>query len=288
MSVVTHQGIIAPALWPNNLGRSDSGPFAEMQLEDDWRYVPESYEGLCDSLLVVKKGDDDGDVAWSSRALVHHPQVLPIDMRAQMRPFVVVLQGFLGDFNISPLGNWDNLTSLLRRDRSAHAAVQYVTLESGGGAGIPFNAQVDVLNNLRAFIRAKVGAELDEEREGERDMDHIVLERSVFTKVRPSGTQAPAVRLSTASDPGGKAMKLAKVWRVDHVIQTGARQENGQTMAIVPTALRRGDFVEVSVFAEIQYGRRQRRTGSVVRFAMKEVVRLWSAEDAAVSDLLPA
>ncbi|KAH9851799.1 hypothetical protein C2E23DRAFT_869189 [Lenzites betulinus] len=275
MSVITFRRAIVPASWPGGLGRPQVGSFDPQVQDRSWRYVPETYEEVCDWALVVKQGDDESSV-WSTRALVYHPLVLPSNMRAQLRPVVLVLQGFLGDFNISPLGNWD------KRDRSAPGAVQYLTLESGGVEDV-FRAQVQALQHIRAFIRAKVGAELDEE----VDLgDAIMLERSVFTKVRASGTQLPAVHLSHASDPGGRARKLGLEWRVDHVVQTGARRENGQNMAVAPTSFRQGDFVEVGVFAEIQYGRRQRRTGSIIKFAMKEVVRLWTAEDAEVSQLL--
>ncbi|KAH9847123.1 hypothetical protein C2E23DRAFT_863605 [Lenzites betulinus] len=272
MSVVTLNRSIVPVLWPGDLGRTQSGGF-ELQVEDrSWRYVPETFEEMCDWAVVVKQGEEESSM-WSTRALVHHPLTLPPTMRSQLRPVMIVLQGFLGDFNISPLGNWD------KRDRSVPGALQFVTLESGGVEDV-FGAQVRALQHLRAFIRAKVGAELDEE---PSDLgDALMLERSVFTKVRPSGTQLPAIRLSNASDPGGRARKLGVDWRVDHVIQTGARRANGQNMGVAPTSLRRGDFVEVSVFAEIQFGRRHRRTGSVIKFAMKEVVRLWTAEDAEV------
>lgn len=95
--------------------------------------------------------------------------------------------------------------------------------------------------------------------------------------------QPPSIRLTDAMDPGSRARKLASQWRVDHLIQTGARRENGQNMEIAPTALRRGDFVEVSVFVDIQMVRRKQQMGAMIRFSMREVVRLWGAEDARVS-----
>lgn len=54
-------------------------------------------------------------------------------------------------------------------------------------------------------------------------------------------------------------------------------------MEIAYTALREGDFVEVSVYADIQIVRRYKRTGAVIRFAMTDVVRLWTVEEAKVS-----
>ncbi|KAL1949033.1 hypothetical protein VTO73DRAFT_10839 [Trametes versicolor] len=246
MSIVTHKQSIVPAVWPAELGRASCGAF-DLQVQSNWRYVPDTFDGICDWAAVEKENDDGNDVySFGRRLLVYQPSVLPEGYRASMQVVVVVLQGFLGEFNISPLGDWD------KRDKTASSALQTLTLESGGEKDA-FGAQVRALRDLRAYISAKVGMPLHDVVEADA---RIYLERPVFTKVREFAKQPDAVRLSSASDPGGRAQKLAAQWRVDHLIRTGVRRQSGHDMEIAYTALREGDFVEVSVYADVQIVRR--------------------------------
>lgn len=96
---------IIPAVWPEELGRAGSGRF-DLQVRENWQYVPETFEGICDWALVTKDDDGEGGV-WGRRHLLYRPIMLPEEARESSRVVVVVLQGFLGKFNISPLGNWD-------------------------------------------------------------------------------------------------------------------------------------------------------------------------------------
>ncbi|KAI9059621.1 hypothetical protein FKP32DRAFT_1579542 [Trametes sanguinea] len=262
---------IVPTIWPGGLGRVDTSTF-DPQVRDDWRYVPETYEGICDWATVTKEDDESDDFHPLRRHLVYSQSVLPDEKRGGNFFVTLVLQGFLGDFNISVLGNW-------RRRDKASTAMQFINLESGGTHDA-FAAQVRALQDIRALINAKVGGEMGEQA---IDPNCIKLQRRVFTKVRPYGDQPPAIKLSNITDPGGHARKIAHQWRVDHIIPTGARRANGENMEIAPTALRRGDFVEVSVYADIHMFRRNRRVVTAVSFAMKEVVRLWTAEEWKVS-----
>lgn len=95
---------IVPAVWPGELGRAESGAF-DLQVRDTWQYVPETFEGICDWAAIAR--DDDGEASWGRRNLVYRPLMLPADKRDSTQIVVVVLQGFLGNFNVSPLGNWD-------------------------------------------------------------------------------------------------------------------------------------------------------------------------------------
>ncbi|OSD03119.1 hypothetical protein PYCCODRAFT_1424988 [Trametes coccinea BRFM310] len=267
MSVVTHNRAIVPAIWPGDLGRPNTSAFT-LQVTDDWRYIPETFDGICDWATVTSE-DDESHEYTERRHLVYLSSVLPESLQNTMFHVTIVLQGFLGDFNISVLGNWK------KREKTVAAAMQFMRLESGG-PNEAFAAQVRALQNIRDFIVAKVGGDLNA-----RDLqaDSIFLQRQVFTKVRPYGDQASGIRLSNVTDPGGHARKISNRWKVDHIIQTGARRANGKNMDIAHTALRRGDFVEVSVFADIHVLRRKTRPLTLVNFAMKEVVKLWSAEE---------
>ncbi|KAL7281809.1 hypothetical protein ACG7TL_005132 [Trametes sanguinea] len=271
MSIVTHNRAIAPTLWPGDLGRVNTSSI-DLQVKDDWRYVPDNFEGICDWATVTKEEDDRGDFTPGHWRLVYVREMLPEDMRSSVFQVTVVLQGFLGDFNISVLGNWK------RKDKSPHTAVQFLNLESGG-VSEAFSAQVRALQNIRALISAKAGAELGDRAD---ESTSITFRRRVFTKVRPYGNEVAAIRLSNVTDPGGYARKISSQWRVDHIIKTGARRANGENMEIAHSALRRGDFVEVSAYADLNIIRRNRKTGTVINFAMEEVVRLWSAEESKV------
>ena len=96
---------IVPASWPGNLGRVESCGF-DRQVSDDWRYVPETYEGICDWATVVEDEREEHAGLWSHRHLVYQASVLPEARRQTTYCVTIVLQGFLGDFNIGLLGNW--------------------------------------------------------------------------------------------------------------------------------------------------------------------------------------
>ena len=151
------------------------------------------------------------------------------------------------------------------------------------------------MENLRELIRTKFGAELDEVPRVEGE---ICLRRPVFTKVGSrarynrllrhlaqvplSGPRPTPINLGNASDPGGRARRLAKTWVVDHVIRTGVRRANGENMEVASTSLQRGDFVQVSAFADIRIMYQRKRVGTVIQFGMTEVLKLWSVSEAKV------
>ncbi len=105
-------------------------------------------------------------------------------------------------------------------------------------------------------------------------------------------SRANLIQLNDNNDPRRNARKIAHKWGVDHLIHAGARRSNGQNTPIAVEALCIGDFVEVSVSADIQAGRR-RGVGSAaggttaVQFAMHEVVRLWTAQEVQVRIQMP-
>lgn len=77
----------------------------DLQVRENWQYVPETFEGICDWAAVVK--DAESEESWGRRHLVYRPLMLPENRRQSSQVVVVVLQGFLGAFNILPLGDWD-------------------------------------------------------------------------------------------------------------------------------------------------------------------------------------
>ncbi|KAI0349542.1 hypothetical protein OH77DRAFT_1525556 [Trametes cingulata] len=273
MSVVVLDRSIIPSVWPAGLGRVDSRRFNAQVKDGDWRYVPQSFEDICDWATVTTEEDDVS--ARGRRYLVYSPSVLPADKQGSMFNVQIVLQGVLGDFNLSPLGNWN------RKESGAPSATRYLFLESGGFQPA-FDAQRRALENLRELVTVKLGSGIVDE---EDNSGRIEIRRSLFTKVRPTGDQLPAVRMGDATDPGGYARKIASRWRVDHNVRIGVRRADGRNMDIAPSALQRGDFVEVTVFADVHLVRRNKRTGPVIRFAMNDVIRLWRGKD--VQQMLP-
>ncbi|KAI0657846.1 hypothetical protein C8Q70DRAFT_1055606 [Cubamyces menziesii] len=268
MSVVTYKRAIVPTLWPAGLGRVESGGF-ELQVSSDWRFIPETFDEVCDWATVVAHQDEDDNRRRGNYHIVYQPTVLPQDKHTKQIEVTVVLQGFLGDCNIGMLGNWN------RKETSAVSAVQYLTLLSGGYTEI-FEAQQAALDRLRLLVTTKWGAEVEETmavNEG------IRLRRPVFTMVRAYGPPVRAVGLGEATDPGAKARRLAKKWVVDHVIWTGVRRPNGDNMEVAPSSLQRGDFVEVTAFADVQVLRGKKGAGTIVHFAVMDVVKLWSVAD---------
>lgn len=108
-------------MWPAELGRASCGAF-DLQVQSNWRYVPDTFDGICDWAAVEKENEDGNDLySFGRRLLVYQPSVLPEEYRASMQVVVVVLQGFLGDFNISPLGDWDKYVSHTTRDANINS-----------------------------------------------------------------------------------------------------------------------------------------------------------------------
>ncbi|TFK86996.1 hypothetical protein K466DRAFT_491687, partial [Polyporus arcularius HHB13444] len=266
---------IAPTLWPGGLGRSETCGI-DLQVRDDWRYIPETLDDMCEWAAVGCDDVDDPTFERDRRYLLYHPSVVPTEYLGVDCRVTVVLQGFLGAFQLSTLGNWKG------REKDAARAVQYLVLESGGCTEA-FQAQTRALENLKRFICMKVGSSANDREYGG---DSIYLERLVFTKVRAVSDRASFIELDDRTDPRRNARKIAHRWGINHVVQTGARRANGENTSIALEALRVGDFVEVSVSADITAVRRGGRGGggggTVVRFGMHEVVRLWTAEEAQV------
>ena len=97
---------IVPVLWPAGLGRVENGGF-QLQVSEDWRYVPETLDQVCDWATVLDDSDDVHSIGRHACQLVYQPSTLPEATRDKTFKVSVVLQGFLGDFNLAVLGNWN-------------------------------------------------------------------------------------------------------------------------------------------------------------------------------------
>ncbi|KAI9067794.1 hypothetical protein FKP32DRAFT_1672772 [Trametes sanguinea] len=265
MSIVTVNRAIVPTLWPAGLGRPDTTSFSA-QVDGSPLFVPETEDAMCDWAMVATDDVDDPHAQRWRRHLLYKTG------EWEGETIVVVMQGYVAKQEIRVLGNWTG------KEEDAARAKQTLTLVSGG-CGVPFDAQRRSLADIRAFISAKVGQEVDR---GAEALNEITLERDVFTKVRATDDRLSEQRvpLNEFNDPRGRARKIAARWYIDHVVETGMRRPNGENHPISADALRVGDFVEVSITANIRVLASRKRHGCVIRFAMEEVVRLWTREQA--------
>ncbi|KAI9059160.1 hypothetical protein FKP32DRAFT_1658028 [Trametes sanguinea] len=260
---------IAPMLWAKELA-AVAARGLDKQVREHWRFIPESVDKMYDWAIVVGDDSEEGTLFSRAKYLVYKsPEV---DDGA-MCTVTILLQGFIKECALSPLGNWSG------HPKDAQGAVQRLVLESRG-CDIPFGAQLRALKDIRQFITMSVGAEVDP-KDGEVNV--IVLSRRVFTKVRPVGEQPAAIRLTDATDPFRRARKIADKWRIDHIVKTMVRRGTGDDVPVAYDALVKGDFVEVAAVAHIEVARSRKYRGSYITFEMHEVVRLMSARDVEVS-----
>ncbi|TFK79288.1 hypothetical protein K466DRAFT_570327 [Polyporus arcularius HHB13444] len=251
MSILTGNHTIMPAMWPAGLECSETCSFDIQVRGDNYRYILESLDEPCSPArrVPIHGVSRDG-----------------------------VLQGFLGRSQLSMLGNWKV------HEKDAASAVQYLVLKAGGCTKA-FQMQIAALNNLKQYICMKLGASADNR---EFAGDSVYLERQVFTKVcitdvelRPVSSHSNLIQLHGSNDPQRHAWKIAHKWAIDYVRCAGAHCANTENMAIAVEVLSPGDFVEVSVSANISAPcrRGQGAKGMIVHFVMHEVVYLWTAQE---------
>ncbi|KAH9853915.1 hypothetical protein C2E23DRAFT_693745, partial [Lenzites betulinus] len=184
------------------------------------------------------------------------------------RTVTIVLQGFLGKSSLTALGNWRG------KERDTPSAIQFMELEAGG-CEVPFRAQQDTIRNLCTVITMRTGTDINVD--GFVQGSKIFLRRRVFTKVRPTDRGVQSVQLDDHKDPYGAARKIASRWRIEQEVLTAIRRPSGSKIAVAPTLLTKGDFVEVTASARIETVRTRKRNGTIVSFEMHEVVRLYNA-----------
>ncbi|KAI9067025.1 hypothetical protein FKP32DRAFT_1564574 [Trametes sanguinea] len=263
---------IVPTLWGGQLG-TQLGRIYDQQVRSSWRFVPECLNDMLDWAVVVVDEEERETSGTCLYHLVYADGVMPDEGSGQCTT-TLVLQGFLGAHALGILGNWRG------KERDAQSASQFLVLESGG-CDVPFAAQLQALDNIRRLVAMRVGGDIDVPGDVSKT---IMLRRRVFRKVKATEVASNVgIALTDASDPYGKARAMAKRWCVDHRISVSIRRPNGTLMEVVPDALKRGDFVEVTVAARIEAFRSRKRRGVNVQFEMHGVVRLFSAEEVKVS-----
>ena len=107
------QRAILPTLWPGGLGRPESCGF-DLQVRNDWRYIPETLDEICDWAGIGQDDIDDPSCERNRRYLIHDVSLVPEEFKDRECRVTIVLQGFLGKFNLAPLGNWKgSITTLV-------------------------------------------------------------------------------------------------------------------------------------------------------------------------------
>ncbi|KAI0323218.1 hypothetical protein GY45DRAFT_1341584 [Cubamyces sp. BRFM 1775] len=133
MSLVTANQAIVPSLWLNSMERTMSLGY-DRQVHRGWQFVPESVKEFYDWVTIV---DEEGNTAQGRTKvahLVHRPSVMPNE-DGECSSLTILLQGFMHQCAIGPLGNWK------RKESDAPYATQFMVLELGG-CHLAFDAQV--------------------------------------------------------------------------------------------------------------------------------------------------
>ncbi|OBZ74980.1 hypothetical protein A0H81_05471 [Grifola frondosa] len=230
--------------------------------------MPSDVDNLC-AWFSTESVAERADGELCTMAL-YRPEVY-LDDAGERYQVVVRLQGFVEDASLAPLGNWNG------KETDAAKAVQFLTL-GHGGFPLAFEAQNDALNAWRKLIMLSLS-----QRAPDTSLSHatIWLKRRVFTRVRPTYPTAAASVLTKADDPLGKAAKIATCWVVLHKVMIGSQRSDGRMLPCDAGHLliRRGDFVDVAVFAEIFKVHTRQGVKIHMSLAMQNVVRLYSARE---------
>ncbi|KAI0054357.1 hypothetical protein BV25DRAFT_1769545, partial [Artomyces pyxidatus] len=204
--------------------------------------VPNTFEALCQWAYVhyVNQGRD-----LNRRHLFLHQPVNPAAVlrTARTGPEVNIrFQGFLGQCNLKPLGNWRGTLT------SAHRAVQFLQLVSG-----PFTAQmkdqVCCVDNIKNLVLREILTNVDPE-EGPLTFDGskttLSFQRRVFTR-----SEFPPSLLTYMDDPSGTAGAMHKQWRVTNRIAFGRKMDDGGIERCSHHLFNPGDFIDVTARIDI-------------------------------------
>ncbi|KAL6304475.1 hypothetical protein BKA93DRAFT_693789, partial [Sparassis latifolia] len=230
-----------------------------------WHMVPSCFDGICAWAELEVEQRQNGSMR---HVLIYSPTLL-YDLKKHV---TIRLQGFLGKTNITTFGNWNG------KEGGAVHAVQYLTLTSQG-CNDAFTAQVKALEGIHKFVARSLNREMDSL---DVEPDSICLQRRVFTKVDNEGEFHAASDYRNQDSRVGAAQKMQRCWVVSHTIKTGLRLENGSVTHTSHIVFRPGDFVDVSMFADVIELHRRKERRLEVQFAMEHVVRLMSVVDVKV------
>ena len=94
--------------------------------------------------------------------------------------------------------------------------------------------------------------------------------------------------LSPSEDPCGDAKKIEKQWVVTEKVQVGIQDDDGRLTRCSPLAIQPGDFVDVTVVADISSYAGNESHKLFVDFRPQRIIRLCARKPSAVWDLLGA
>ncbi|KAL1940343.1 hypothetical protein VTO73DRAFT_8915 [Trametes versicolor] len=264
-------------MWPSGVGVLVQEKMLTASNVPPARLLPRAIEDLTEWLwvdlqpelslaLVYIRSDVEGGTSVSDADVA--PTVGVVEEQDAQAPehveLVIRLTGLIADMNLNVGGDWDGT--------EAHAikATQHLTLVSGGYTDA-FDPQARALNAVRAAVLALLGR-CDDGRPSRTGS--IVLRKRVFTKIRSGvNDNLPSV-IKKAEDPKGKYHAIRNSWRVTERVLAGAHQADGTILATLPLALRKGDFVDVSVSVCIAMLRGGQGRRFEVSFEPRVIVRL--------------
>ncbi|KAI0067145.1 hypothetical protein BV25DRAFT_1835452 [Artomyces pyxidatus] len=272
--------------WPNSIARiaQDVKEFEDMGFHET---VPATFEALCRWAYVVIP-TDRGESA-RGYALLYQPADPSVIATSRGRGVEVLIrfQGFLGQSNLKPLGNWKGrvhqLTPSSRTPDSAHKALQFIELK-GGPFTAQMGAQISCVERLRTFIFRQLLTTEDvalAERTARPIGDSISLQRRVFTKVH-DGPESPPSVLTVMDDPNGLAARISRFWRVTSKLEFGKKTPTGSVERCNQLEFVSGDFVDVFARVDITNAHTEHGVPTVKVFLTPmSVVRLCGAGDVA-------
>ncbi|KAI0054377.1 hypothetical protein BV25DRAFT_1817153, partial [Artomyces pyxidatus] len=250
--------------WPNAVARlaQDEKEFEDMTFDET---VPQSFEAICEWGYLHHMANNR-DMARGF-VLLYRPTD-PVFVKRDIRNSVEVnirFQGFLGDHNLKPLGNWRGTPDTI------HKAVQYLRLQSG-----PFpelmEGQVSCIENIKRFVFRHI---LDPEdaaaaiRAFDMVDDSISFQRRVFTK-------------ASGITNAGKTAPFHRFWRVTTKLDLGRKTAEGRAERCNHLLFSPGDFVDVTARVDIANIRSTGNVPSVKVFlAPLAVVQLCKQEEVA-------
>ncbi|KAI0066308.1 hypothetical protein BV25DRAFT_1797647, partial [Artomyces pyxidatus] len=249
--------------WPNAVARlwQDVKEYGDMSFYES---VPSTFEDLCRwAYLFLRTRNHDVAKGFVFLYRPENPSVLP----GNGAEVVIRFQGFIGQCNLKPLGNWKGHVSyplrhvitefhvcpIVRTPDTAHRAVHYLELKPG-----PFitemEAQVSCVEKIRTFVFRELlsteDAAVAERGNGEGKTDLLSFQRRVFTKVQNGSDTLPSV-LDPLDDPDGVVASMHRFWRVTEKIGLGRKLSNGHVERCSHLVFGSGDFVDVTARIEI-------------------------------------
>ncbi|KAI0062395.1 hypothetical protein BV25DRAFT_1915946 [Artomyces pyxidatus] len=260
--------------WPQMVARlaQDDKEFNDMSSQET---VPATFESLCEWVYVYEL-IRSRDLGRRYRFLHQPGNTLSLSgSDGRGREVTIRFQGFLGQHNLKPLGNWRGEL------RNAHKAVQFVELGCG-----PFidqmESQISCVANIKKLVFRDVlnpqdaSAALPESTNVDRTLS---FQRRVFTKIVSGNDSTPSV-LSIMDDPTRQAASVSKFWRVTTKIAFGRKTIEGRVERCNHRAFSPGDFIDVTARIDIANVRTKYDVNTLKVFlAPITIVQLCKAED---------